>query len=209
MFSGVPLKYWNTADLVLHWLRNYLPERNTCDLKIIREKGRDLTQSYDKSPYTNRNVKRAKWQHKQRHKKVRLNSGCGLANSQGARYFSISYVAARKLCLVVDGHVKIWSCTLSYKNFHLTLLCLQHHFGTILTIFGKFRYYFDFDNLAITLQPSRLEELCPFLILIEKYPVLQLLWCEKSQSKGIFLFFRTKIGFSSFLSDEIKSISNF
>ena len=25
-----------------------------------REKGRDLTQSYDKSPYTNRNVKRAK-----------------------------------------------------------------------------------------------------------------------------------------------------
>ena len=42
-----------------------------------REKGRDLTRSYDKSPYTNRNVKRAKWQHKQRHKKVRLNSGCG------------------------------------------------------------------------------------------------------------------------------------
>ena len=36
---------------------------------IIREKGRDLIQSYDKSPYTNRNVKSAKWQHKQRHKK--------------------------------------------------------------------------------------------------------------------------------------------
>ena len=36
---------------------------------FTREKGRDLTQSYDKSPYTNRNVKRAKWQHKQRHKK--------------------------------------------------------------------------------------------------------------------------------------------
>ena len=44
---------------------------------FIREKGRDLTQSYDKSPYTNINIKRAKWQHKQRHKKVRLNSGCG------------------------------------------------------------------------------------------------------------------------------------
>ena len=27
---------------------------------FVREKGRDLTQSYDKSPYTNRNVKRAK-----------------------------------------------------------------------------------------------------------------------------------------------------
>ena len=44
---------------------------------IWREKGRYLTQSYYKSPYTNKNVKRAKWQHKQRHKKVRLHSGCG------------------------------------------------------------------------------------------------------------------------------------
>ena len=35
---------------------------------ILREKGRDLTQSYDKSPYTSRNVKREKWQHKQRQK---------------------------------------------------------------------------------------------------------------------------------------------
>ena len=31
---------------------------------LYRQKGGDLTQSYDKSPYTNRNVKRAKWQHK-------------------------------------------------------------------------------------------------------------------------------------------------
>ena len=41
------------------------------------KKEEDLTQSYDKSPYTNRNVKKAQWQHKQRHKKVRLHSGCG------------------------------------------------------------------------------------------------------------------------------------
>ena len=44
----------------------------TCnDISVIykREKGRDLTQSYDKSPYTNRNVKMSKWQHEQRHKK--------------------------------------------------------------------------------------------------------------------------------------------
>ena len=45
-------------------------------LTWVGDKGRDLTQSYDKSPYTNRNVKRAKWQHKQR-KKVRLHSSCG------------------------------------------------------------------------------------------------------------------------------------
>ena len=37
---------------------------------LLREKGRDLTQSNDKSPYTSRIVKRAKWQHKQRHKKI-------------------------------------------------------------------------------------------------------------------------------------------
>ena len=30
----------------------------------LKEKGRDLTPSYDKSPYTNKNVKRATWQHK-------------------------------------------------------------------------------------------------------------------------------------------------
>ena len=45
-------------------------------------------------------------------------------------------------------------------------------FGTILTIFTKFKYYFDFDQ----------QELCPFPILIEKGRVHQLLWCEKSQS---------------------------
>ena len=44
---------------------------------VQEKKGRDLTQLYDKSPYTNRNVKRAKWQHKQRHKNARLHSGCG------------------------------------------------------------------------------------------------------------------------------------
>ena len=36
------------------------PSLHTGILNIPREKGRDLTQSYDKSPYTNRNVKRAK-----------------------------------------------------------------------------------------------------------------------------------------------------
>ena len=36
---------------------------------LTRQKGGDLTQSYDKSPYTNGIVKRAKWQHKQRHNK--------------------------------------------------------------------------------------------------------------------------------------------
>ena len=28
---------------------------------LVREKGRDLTQSYDKSPYTDRKIKKATW----------------------------------------------------------------------------------------------------------------------------------------------------
>ena len=51
-----------------------------------------------------------------------------------------------------------------------------------MTIFTKFKYELDFNNFAITLQPSRNKESCPFPILIEKYRVLQLFWCEKSQS---------------------------
>ena len=84
---------------------------------------------------------------------------------------SIWYVAARTLYLVVDGQVKILSPTLPYKNCHLTLLCLQHHFGTVLTMFAMVKYYFDFDKLAITRRPSMNEELCPVPILIEKYRV--------------------------------------
>ena len=39
---------------------NVLSFSNLGQRQRSREKGRDLTQSYDKSPYTNRNVKRAK-----------------------------------------------------------------------------------------------------------------------------------------------------
>ena len=45
-------------------------DANSFKRRISREKGRDLTQPYDKSPHTNRNVKRVKRQHKQRHKKI-------------------------------------------------------------------------------------------------------------------------------------------
>ena len=94
---------------------------------------------------------------------------------------SIWCMAAWKLCLVVDSQVKIWACTLSYKNCHLTLVCLQHHFGTILTIFAKLKYCCDFYKLAITLQPSKWRIMSlsyPHL----KYCVLQVLWCERSHS---------------------------
>ena len=42
-----------------------------CDLAVVpstmiysKEKGRDLTQSYDKSPYTDRKIQKATWQHR-------------------------------------------------------------------------------------------------------------------------------------------------
>ena len=49
----------------------YLAWSNTCqtfDGYIFqfydRDKGRDLTQSYDKSPYTDKKIKKATWRHK-------------------------------------------------------------------------------------------------------------------------------------------------
>ena len=38
--------------------------QNARSFKYIIEKGRDLTQSYDKSPYTHRKIQKATWQHK-------------------------------------------------------------------------------------------------------------------------------------------------
>ena len=93
MFWGIPLIYWNIADLVLHWHWNYLPERASCDSEIKRTHRVQDT----------------------------VNIWC---------------VAARKLCLFVDSHVMIWSCTytLSYKNSH------QHFyaFNTILVPFWQY-----------------------------------------------------------------------
>ena len=102
---------------------------------------------------------------------------------------SVRYVAARKLCVIVDRKINNWSCTLSYKKCHLTLLCLPRHFVITLTIFEKLKYYFDFDKSAITLQPSRNEELCHFPILIEKYRVLQLLSVRNLKSLKVFSCF--------------------
>ena len=64
-------KRWKTMNYIQFNNFRVLPlALSTSATYILWEKGRDLTQSYDKSPYTNRNVKRAKWQHKQRHKKA-------------------------------------------------------------------------------------------------------------------------------------------
>ena len=34
-----------------------------CKYIVLREKGRDLTKSYDKIPYTHRKIQKASWQH--------------------------------------------------------------------------------------------------------------------------------------------------
>ena len=64
----------------LKWVRQkkieswYTPRR--CFWKVKR-KGRDLTQPYDRSPYTDRKIQKATWQHKERHQKLRLHNDCG------------------------------------------------------------------------------------------------------------------------------------
>ena len=44
---------------------------------MSREKGRDLTQPYDRSPYTDRKIQKSTCQHKERHQKLRLHNDCG------------------------------------------------------------------------------------------------------------------------------------
>ena len=55
---------------------------------------------------------------------------------------------------------------------------LLYHFDNIYEV----KYELEFNYFAITLQPSQNKEVCHFPILIEKYRVIQLIWCEKSQS---------------------------
>ena len=42
-----------------------------------REKEGDLTQSYDKTPYTNRKIRKPKDNTHKRHQKLRLHNDCG------------------------------------------------------------------------------------------------------------------------------------
>ena len=73
----IPLDSWMLVH-VIYVLYIALEEDATCIIlhfihiktqNLIREKGRDLTQSFGKSPYTNREIQKASWQHKNRHKK--------------------------------------------------------------------------------------------------------------------------------------------
>ena len=54
-----------------------------CTLLLKRKKGRDLTQSYDKSPYTSRNVKRARLQHNAKKSSITQRLRTGLGRSVG------------------------------------------------------------------------------------------------------------------------------
>ena len=52
--------YW--YDTCFHCLTSAL--NDMCPAQFLKRKGRDLTQSYDKSPYTHRKIPKTTWQHK-------------------------------------------------------------------------------------------------------------------------------------------------
>ena len=54
---------WNLCKLINWWQLVYNMLQKT-QIFIFREKGRDLTQSCDKNPYTHRTIQKATWQHK-------------------------------------------------------------------------------------------------------------------------------------------------
>ena len=65
-------KNYNQPSFCLGWLSHYFPySGRLCGALFIasfaavsREKGRDLTQSCDKKPYTHRSIQKATWEHK-------------------------------------------------------------------------------------------------------------------------------------------------
>ena len=57
---------------------NVVPEMTyLVNAELKGEKGRDLTQSCDKNPYTHSTIQKATWQHKYATKKVWLHNYCG------------------------------------------------------------------------------------------------------------------------------------
>ena len=72
--------------------------------RFLREKGRDLTQSYDKSPFTNRNVKMSKWQHKQRHKKFDYTAVVDRLRSNIKNYFIIKNTIILYKTYLISGN---------------------------------------------------------------------------------------------------------
>ena len=118
-------------------------------------------------------------------------------------------MTVRKLCLAVDSQVKIWACTLSYKNCHLTLVCFQHNFGTILTIFAKFRYYFDFDKLAKHFNLQEMKNYVPFQSSLKSIAYFSFFCVRNLKAvECLFMFSIPKFDLFLFLSDGKKSISN-
>ena len=56
--------YTPASDLITSMEHMLISGREPTSLILKPNKERDLTQSYNKSPYTNRKFRKAKWQHK-------------------------------------------------------------------------------------------------------------------------------------------------
>ena len=80
-------------------------------IKCSREKWGDLTQSYDKIPYTHIKIQKASWQHKKRHQKLRLNNDCdrlrthSWSNSSQPHWCGKTSLQARILPTHLNGSV--------------------------------------------------------------------------------------------------------
>ena len=65
--SGIPYKRQQPIVIqrLVLWYEFYSDGKFSQMTRLIKEKkGRDLTQSYDKNPYTHRTIQKATWQHK-------------------------------------------------------------------------------------------------------------------------------------------------
>ena len=98
---------------------------------ISGEKGRDLTQPYDRNPYTDRKIQKATCQHKERHQKLRLHNDCD------------TYIRF-KLCSKLSLELPI-AFDFDWHTFsRVTTLCPTN----VLTVMGVLEYVFRNNHLV-------------------------------------------------------------
>ena len=119
------------------------------------------------------------------------------------------YVAARKRCVVIDGKVTNWSCMLSFKNNHLTFLCLPHHLWSFWQYSRSWSIILILINQQWHFNLQEMKNCVTFLSSLKNIASFSFVGVRNLKAvEGPFVFFHTNIWFISFLSDGKMCINN-
>ena len=93
---------------------------------VLREKGRDLTQSCDKNPYTHRTIQNATWQHKNATQNdCGLETGAIFRTGNGLRVLFFGHLSNNfHLCKTISNVTVIKSCNHHYIVSNLCFIII-------------------------------------------------------------------------------------